>query len=100
MADYIIMTDSCCDLPPELAEKLEVLPLRLELKGREYRNFLDGREIGFQEFYDQVRAGETLALLNIKNAAKLDDICSKFRLAYETGPEKKEKTPVIHGYIL
>ena len=32
MADYVIMTDSCCDLPAELAEELalEVLPLRLK----------------------------------------------------------------------
>ncbi len=60
MSDYVIMTDSCCDLPAELAEELEleVLPLRLELKGREYRNYLDGREIGFPAFYDQVRNGE------------------------------------------
>ena len=43
MADYVIMTDSCCDLPAELAEELgvAVLPLRLELEGREYRNLLD-----------------------------------------------------------
>lgn len=60
MSDYVIMTDSCCDLPAELAEELEleVLPLRLELKGRVYRNYLDGREIGFPAFYDQVRSGE------------------------------------------
>ena len=60
MSEYVIMTDSCCDLPGDLAAELEleVLPLRLELKGREYRNYLDGREIGFKAFYDQVRAGE------------------------------------------
>ena len=59
MADYVIMTDSCCDLPAELAEELgvAVLPLRLELEGREYRNLLDGSEIGFQEFYGKVRDG-------------------------------------------
>ncbi len=59
MSDYVIMTDSCCDLPAELAEELgiEVLPLRLELEGREYRNLLDGSEIGFQEFYGKVRGG-------------------------------------------
>ena len=52
MADYVIMTDSCCDLPAKLAEELslEVLPLRLNMSGQEYRNLLDGREIGFQEF--------------------------------------------------
>lgn len=58
MSDYIIMTDSCCDLTAGMAAELEILPLRLELNGREYRNFLDGREIGFQAFYDQVRGGE------------------------------------------
>ncbi len=49
---------------------------------------------------DPVRAGETLALLYSNNAAKEEEICRKIRMAYETGPEKKEKTPVIHGYIL
>ena len=60
VADFAIMTDSCCDLTAEMAAELsvEVLPLRLELKGREYRNFLDGRDIGFQAFYGQVREGE------------------------------------------
>ncbi len=60
MADYVIMTDSCCDLPAELAEELslEVLPLRLNMGGQEYRNLLDGREIGFQAFYSRIRAGE------------------------------------------
>ena len=33
MNDFIIMTDSCCDLPAQLADKLEltVLPLSLQL---------------------------------------------------------------------
>ena len=36
MADYVIMTDSCCDLSADMAEELElnVLPLRLEKIGR------------------------------------------------------------------
>ena len=60
MAEYVLMTDSCCDLTAEMAEELGlvVLPLRLEMKGLEYRNWLDGREIGFREFYSQVRSGE------------------------------------------
>ncbi len=83
MADYIIMTDSCCDLPPELAEELEVLPLRLELKGREYRNFLDGREIGFQEFYDQVRAGE----MPVTSAVNVGEFEEAMRPALEAGKD-------------
>ena len=59
MGAYVIMTDSCCDLPAETAAglELEVLPLRLELEGDIYRNCLDGREISFADFYRRVREG-------------------------------------------
>ncbi|MCI9330700.1 MAG: DegV family protein [Oscillibacter sp.] len=59
MADYVIMTDSCCDLTADMARQLslEVLPLRLEMEGKSYRNLLDGSEIGFQDFYRHVRNG-------------------------------------------
>ncbi len=61
MRDYVLMTDSCCDLSASLAEELGifVLPLSLELSGQTYHNYLDGREIGFSDFYDRIRAGET-----------------------------------------
>lgn len=61
MRDYVIMTDSCCDMTARMADELqlEVLPLSLTMNGTEYRNFLDGRELGFQAFYDRVRAGQT-----------------------------------------
>ena len=60
MRDYILMTDSCCDMSPQLAEELDltVLPLSLEMGGKTYRNFLDGRELPFAEFYRRCRAGE------------------------------------------
>lgn len=59
MRDFVIMTDSCCDLTAPLAEELgvEVLPLSLLIGEDAYRNYLDGREIGFKEFYDRVRGG-------------------------------------------
>lgn len=61
MKDYVIITDSCCDLSSETAEKeeLTVIPLLLTLEGKEYRNYLDGREIGSKEFYGKLRAGST-----------------------------------------
>ena len=57
--DFLILTDSSCDLPPELAQELgvSVLPLTVTLEGKEYANYLDGREIGFKDFYDRVRRG-------------------------------------------
>ena len=53
MGTYRIMTDSSCDLPQELADAygLAVLPLTVTAEGKTYRNWLDGREIGFHELY-------------------------------------------------
>jgi len=60
MRDYVILTDSSCDLTAELAQELgiTVVPLSLLLDGKEYLNYLDGREIGFKEFYDAIREGK------------------------------------------
>lgn len=57
MNEYVILTDSSCDLPQELADSLElvVLPLSVNLDGTEYAGYLDGREIGFEEFYNSIR---------------------------------------------
>ena len=60
MRDYVIMTDSCCDMTAELAAELEltVLPLRLQMGSSSYRNLLDGGDIPFEDFYRRVRQGE------------------------------------------
>ena len=68
MRDYIIMTDSCCDLTDEMARELEleVLPLTMRMDGQEYPNYLDGRAITNEEFYRRLRAGKmsTTAAVN------------------------------------
>ncbi|MCY1715079.1 DegV family protein [Caproiciproducens galactitolivorans] len=70
MSEYAIVTDSSCDLPAELAEKMEltVLPLSFNMMGREYHNYLDGRELSFQEFYHNIRKGAacTTSAVNIE----------------------------------
>jgi fatty acid-binding protein DegV len=45
MPDYTIVTDSCCDLPADLAERLglTVLPLSFEMEGASYQNDLAWR---------------------------------------------------------
>ncbi len=60
MRDYVIITDSCCDLTEELSRKaqLTVIPMVLTLANKEYRNYLDGREISVKDFYARLRAGE------------------------------------------
>ena len=75
MSDFVMMTDSCCDLSAKMAEELglEVLPLRLELEGKSYRNLLDGSEIAFQEFYSRVRAG-AMPVTSAVNVGEFDAV--------------------------
>ena len=83
MADYVIMTDSCCDLSADMAEELElnVLPLRLEMEGRSYCNLLDGSEIGFKEFYDRVRGGA----MPVTSAVNVGEFEAAMRPVLESG---------------
>lgn len=85
MRDYIILTDSCCDLTPELAQELnlEVLPLSLEMGGKSYRNWLDGREIAFSDFYDRIRTGETATT----SAVSVGDFEEVLNRAADTGKD-------------
>ncbi len=59
MSDYVILTDSSCDLPAAVADALDIrsLPLVVNIHGREYYNYLDGRELSPTDFYAQMRAG-------------------------------------------
>ena len=59
MNDFVIMTDSSCDLPASLAEEMElsVLPLYVDVDGQKYVNYLDEREIAFSEIYAKLRTG-------------------------------------------
>lgn len=85
MRDYVILTDSCCDLTAEMAAELgvEVLPLSLQMEGKTYRNYLDGRDIGFQEFYARIRNG-ALATTSAVNVGEFE---AKMREILKTGKD-------------
>ena len=57
MSDYVLMTDSSCDLPAGLAAEMElcVLPLSIYIEDKQYFNYLDGREISFKDIYAKLR---------------------------------------------
>lgn len=57
MSDYVIMTDSSCDLPAKMADDmaLSVLPLSVYIEDKKYINYLDEREIAFSEIYAKLR---------------------------------------------
>ena len=83
MADFVIMTDSCCDMTDALAQELEltVLPLSLHMGDAVYRNWLDGREIGFQDFYAKVRSGQ----LATTSAVSVGDFTTEMRKILSAG---------------
>ena len=85
MRDFVIVTDSCCDLPDEIARELdiEVAPLTVTLEGADYRNFLDGREIGFHEFYEKVRGGA----MGTTSAVSVGDFQEKMRAILASGKD-------------
>ena len=60
MRYYTIVTDSSCDLPAPLLEKMgiRVVPLAVNLDGKTHFNYPDGRAIGFEEYYAQLRSGK------------------------------------------
>ncbi|WP_195975604.1 DegV family protein [Hydrogeniiclostridium mannosilyticum] len=70
MADFTIVTDSSCDLPDALAKEmgLTVLPLSVNIAGKEYRNLLDGSDISFAEFFRLLRASTpcTTSAVNVE----------------------------------
>ena len=74
MNDYILMTDSSADLPDKLVRELnlEVLPLTFVLKGKNYKNWPDNREMAPKAFYRQLREGAvaTTAAVNVADVVE------------------------------
>ncbi len=60
MNDFQIITDSSCDLTQEMADELElrVIPLSVNYKGTDYKNYLDGHGLDVKAFYAGLRTGE------------------------------------------
>lgn len=83
MKDYIIMTDSSCDLPAKIAEEndLIVLPLTVNVDGKCYNNFLDESEITTKEFYTLQRNG----IVAKTSAANTAQISSTMKPVLESG---------------
>lgn len=59
MKEYIIVTDSCCDLPLEYIERKNIpfVSLTCNLSGKEYKDDL-GKSIDYITFYEMMRKGE------------------------------------------
>ena len=57
--DYVLVTDSTCDLPAEYAEEfgIEVLPMVFLMEEKAYNHYLDAREMSLEEFYSKLKSG-------------------------------------------
>ncbi|WOC32159.1 MULTISPECIES: DegV family protein [Caproicibacterium] len=85
MSDFVILTDSSCDLPAELAQALHVtvLPLTFRLNGKEYKNLLDGSNLSFEEFYLHIRSGVPCTT----NAVNVEDFKAAIELILQSGKD-------------
>jgi DegV family protein with EDD domain len=85
MNDFVIVTDSSCDLPAKMADELEltVLPLAFNLTGKEYHNYLDGREISFSDFYKEIREEKSCTT----SAVNMEAFASAFEPILQSGKD-------------
>ncbi len=79
MSSFRIVTDSSCDLSSELAAQMElvVLPLTLAINGRHYKNYLDGREIGNETFYEIMRQKKAAPATSGINIAEFTSVVGR-----------------------
>ena len=59
MNEYVIVTDSSCDLSDTMVRELNisVLPLSFHLGEETYQDYPDNRDMSPKDFYDKIRAG-------------------------------------------
>jgi len=57
--DYVLFTDSSCDLPNDLAEKydIKVMPMSFLMEEKAYNHYIDAREMSLDEFYSKLKSG-------------------------------------------
>ena len=74
MHNFVILTDSSCDLTGAMVEQLEleVLPLSVTVEEDTYKNYPDEREITAKTFYDKIREGKKVFTSAVNTQAFTD----------------------------
>lgn len=69
MTDYVIISDSTCDLTQEIVDEcnVHIQPLTFQIQNKEYKNYLDEREIKLSDFYDLMRKGEMVSTAQLNS---------------------------------
>ncbi len=85
MSSFSIITDTGCDMPSALAEKLGItaVPLKIIIGGKTITSSLSKLDVGNQSFYDLLRNG-----VDVKTASpSLDDFYTYFKKELERGKD-------------
>lgn len=84
-SSFVLLTDSCADLTPELAGALQVsyLPLTVMQEGREYQNYFDHRDLDPKVFYDKLRKGS----LGSTSAVNVEEFSQKMEQILQEGKD-------------
>lgn len=79
MRDYVILSDSCCDLDADLRKKygIEYIPMRIIFGDTDIPASLDWEKISPKEFYDMMRGGVRVLTAQI-NADEFKEAFSKY----------------------
>ena len=76
MQDYVIVTDSGCDLPQNIIEKAEISVISFELTF-DGEHYFSGAEINHENFYKELRSGKLPKTTQI-NSAKFTEYFEQF----------------------
>ena len=79
MSNYVIITDSSCDLPISMVNELgiHVVPLAFIMEEKTYWNYPDHRDMSPKEFYEKIAAG-TMATTNAVNVGQATEAIEPF----------------------
>ncbi len=85
MSDFVIITDSSCDLPAAMVEELgiHVVPLSFRMEDKSYFNYPDNRDMSPEEFYKKLAAGS----LPTTNAVNVGQATEAMELYLEQGKD-------------
>lgn len=77
MRDFVILTDSGCDLPENIINELniKVVPMGLAIAGKVYRHYHDFRELSAEDFYSLIRDGH----IGTTSCVSIGDVSSEIR---------------------
>ena len=85
MKDYVIVSDSCCDLEKPLRDKysIEYIPMSFSIGEKSFPASLDWERIPVKQFYDTIRGGTRIITSQITSP----QFCDSFRRFLDEGKD-------------